>query len=216
MLLKNADVQKVTTKMKAKLLKLVFCWIFFTASVLAQKLTLRAENVKLSECYQSEPASLAVNAAIIINAHNGSDDRILLLKKLNIVSEVKVAKSQSDALAGKYLFVINYDIFSSAHEANTKPKLNDFDVLQPGKYYVSKIIHQFTATNTDRSGSFLHQGEYWIQLTIIPVPLSLWANENAIAKYRHKWQERGQIYSEPLTTEPFKITVHEGGASRCR
>jgi hypothetical protein len=202
--------------MKAKLLKFLFCCIFITNSLLAQKLTLRAENVKLSECHQSEPASLAVNAAITINAYNGLDGRILLFKKLNLVSEVKVAKSQSDSLGGKYLFVINYDIFPSGHEVTNKPNLNDFVILEPGKAYVSKINQQFAATNIDRRGSVLHPGEYWIQLTIIPVPVSLWENENAVAKYRKKWQERGRIYSEPLTTEPFQVTVQGNGAPQCR
>jgi len=119
--------------------------IVFAQQMIGQDIALSVTNVQVSECRKGSASKgsarsfFVINTDMALDARNTSTDAVLLFKDLGLVSEVKAARTKADALAGRYLFTIQYDMFPSTQDVDSKgPNLAQFVVLQPGGTYDTK------------------------------------------------------------------------------
>lgn len=203
-----------------KFLPFVFAICAFATTAVAQapsapQLQLTASILEQSYCSANADA-ITLRLKIRLRYTNVSSQPVILYKGHDLFFQTKI-RSEADAAKQSYqVHLLNMHYFDEEFER--------IEARSPSKVFVTRGQNQsferelivgigVTDHAKERTSNSVHPGPHALQLIV-----STWYQSPKLAEeLRQKWQRKGYLWSQPLSSVPIKVDIQKPNAApACR
>lgn len=138
-----------------------------------------------------------------LNFSNNGKGPIILEKSTRPVTAFLVSRNSENAMKKKYEFVVNRLI--AYDETSSIPVESDFVVLNWGESYSLEQTVHFYPHDSIRAGGHV------LQLVV-----SNWHYLASNVEWRQQWNDKGYLWTDPITSVPMRFTLAKRTLVDCR
>lgn len=173
---------------------------------------LSAKAIIRAQTYCHIADSFVVQMDVQVHLTNTSDGPVILSRRIDNPSVVRVAKTREAGQAGQFEYAPNVDLFAAENPPNPPtggaPSPEYFVVLAPGQSYDAKISTNVAGTleHTALQRVFLSPGEHLLQLGMSVWPYYGYTDVQGLRK---KWLPFGELQLGYVYTDFVPFTIPE-------
>ena len=140
---------------------------------------------------------------LLLTLRNVYDEPVILHKE-KAISRIMVSGDLTAATNKKYEQDLRYDD-PSASIGLTSPVFSDFTILKPGELIeFEEPVSLYLFNEDHRTERFLNEGSHLLQ-----VDIGSWPYIADPAAFRKRWQDKGYLWVEGVTSEPMPFTIEK-------
>jgi len=164
------------------------------------QLELRTDVIEIRRCSDD-----SLRFILRLNFSNKGNGPVILDKRSSVISKYMISRSSEDATRKKYEIEVPrlVGLEAAGMTLESVPDESQFVVLKPGELFSLNRVFNFHIRLDPDDKAFLLANNRVLQLVL----LTWYYPRASNVKWRDRWQTKGYLWSDPITSLPMPFMV---------